>query len=230
MDFDLLHSQPSVLVHAEVVQNFSRRFSVRIFHFGVLGFRWSDWNACSRVASTVAIGRGARVGVGGGWNSSNFHRWTSRRLSLGRSPVPPEEKKHTSGSAVQTLLLLLLLLCWSSASATSSPSEGVLCLCRGGPPLRCWALPPALPLAPRTWAQRTAAQCAPFQTFSTPSCDVISLILQGSYLVVGKARHGELWSLQLGGRPCLAQGPHSEHWFKAWQNVRSHCGFCVRPK
>ena len=32
MDFDLLQCQPSVLVHAEVVQNFGRRFSVRIFH------------------------------------------------------------------------------------------------------------------------------------------------------------------------------------------------------
>lgn len=37
MDFDLFQSQPSVLVHAEVVQNFSRRFSVRIFHLGGAG-------------------------------------------------------------------------------------------------------------------------------------------------------------------------------------------------
>lgn len=34
LDFDLFQSQPSVLVHAEVVKDFSHRFSVRIFHLG----------------------------------------------------------------------------------------------------------------------------------------------------------------------------------------------------
>lgn len=38
IDFNLLHSQPGVLVYTEVVQNFGRRFSVRIFHVAGLGF------------------------------------------------------------------------------------------------------------------------------------------------------------------------------------------------
>lgn len=77
-------------------------------------------------------------------NGSNFHRWTLRLLGLGRFcsvTCPPWRKPPAP--AVETLLFLF----WSTAAATSSPSEGVLCLCRGGPPLRCWALPPALPLA-----------------------------------------------------------------------------------
>lgn len=37
IDFNLIHSQPGVLVDTEVVQNFGRRFSVRIFHVAEVG-------------------------------------------------------------------------------------------------------------------------------------------------------------------------------------------------
>lgn len=124
-------------------------------------FRWSDRNAWSLVTSIVALGEGRRRRRGG-WNSSNFHRWTLEAaecrsgLLCHLSPLKEEKKK-----APDPRYRRCWLLCWSTAAATSSPSEGVLCLCRGGPPPRCWALPPALQLDARTWADGSAGLIQP---------------------------------------------------------------------
>lgn len=82
MDLDLLQGQPSVLVHAEVVQNFGRRFSVRVFHFGGRGL--DD----QTVRHVVELHRWRRLGSETAVISTDGRR---RLLSVARSPVPPEE-------------------------------------------------------------------------------------------------------------------------------------------
>ena len=157
MDFDLLQCQPSVLVHAEVVQNFGRRFSVRIFHLAGAKERGgaSDDQVEMHVVEIHLLWqsgwergrertRGGGGGGGGGVEAavmSTDGGWGLRSVARrAPSPVFPPwriKKKKTSGSAVRTLLRL----CWSTAAVTSSPSEGVLRVCRAGPPLRRRATP-----------------------------------------------------------------------------------------
>lgn len=95
----------------------------------------------------------------------------------------------------------------------------------GGPPLRCWALPPALPLAACTWAERSVAPRAPFQTFWMLSCDVILLI------PIGNFSFGEFNTVSCNQRACSWRGNSAllkdtiDQWFEASQCL-GYCCVC----